>query len=507
MASTFNLSRNTVLYAATTDGTGAGKSETIAYSTTNAFRINVLDGYAFSQDVETQVIGLNEAGARPVRGQKIFNTALNPVDVSFTTYMRPFDNAASHDAIERVLWEAIATGPSVGTNKSNTDVFAADNSATDSDTNRLRVDFEGSNVHELLHLYLHFELDNGKGFRVDKVILNTAEIDFSIDDIAKVTWSGQGESLTEISDTTVAADWPTSTFFTDDNASGLFIKNKLSTMTLADLGDLENNGATPVTHGISDVTYATPLNAADAHGLSVTTDSFGLNLDTGGINQVVVNSSLFDSWVVTKNDVLAYINGLQGMEGAQIEITADGSIVVTSTSSAGTASTVALSAGTTTDFFAAFGTTPTIDAGAAAGSGVVKNYNVPITGGSLTIDNGVTFLVPEELGVVNQTIGSFSGTRAITGNVTAYLRSGSGATQGLLNDFINATDAITTEFDMTLAIGGGANIPRVELAMPHAHLVIPAVNTEDVIAVDIGITGLGLDIEKNNELNVKYYAT
>ena len=73
------------------------------------FEILVLDGYTFTQDTEKEVIGLTEAGEKPVRGQRSFNTALNPAEFSMTTYMRPFtDTARIIINVERVfLWEGI----------------------------------------------------------------------------------------------------------------------------------------------------------------------------------------------------------------------------------------------------------------------------------------------------------------------------------------------------------------------------------------------------------------
>jgi hypothetical protein len=134
-------------------------------------------------------------------------------------------------------------------------------------------------------------------------------------------------------------------------------------------------------------------------------------------------------------------------------------------------------------------------------------YNIAITGGSLTIDNGITFLTPEELGVVNKPIGSFTGTRAISGNVTCYLRTGvaTGQSGDLFTDLATNTDVVTNEFALIVKLGG-ASTPRIELKMPKAHLQIPTTNIEDVVAMDIGFTALGTTIEETDEITVDYYA-
>ena len=42
--------------------------------------------------------------------------------------------------------------------------------------------------------------------------------------------------------------------------------------------------------------------------------------------------------------------------------------------------------------------------------------------------------------------------------------------------------------------------------MPHAHIVIPSVNVEDVISTEINFTGLGQDIDTTDELLIEYVA-
>ena len=90
-----NLSRNTKMYVSTVN---------TEFSNSNTFEVPVLDGYSFSQDVETQNITLSEAGCTPARGQKIFNTALNVVEVEFPTYVKPYDDGTGTNCVEQLLW-------------------------------------------------------------------------------------------------------------------------------------------------------------------------------------------------------------------------------------------------------------------------------------------------------------------------------------------------------------------------------------------------------------------
>lgn len=458
MAQTFNLSRGTKFYVSTVNA---------GWTNSNTFRVNILDGYTFSQGVATQEVGLNEAGPAPVRGQRIFNTALNPAEFSISTYIRPFFASAVHNSVEKLLWEALVGAGPVNTNA----VPGASN---------FTVDFENSDVHEQLKLYMYFELDNTT-YRLDSAIINTAVLDFAIDSIAKITWTGNAESI-------VATTAPT-TFLAVD-AGAKYIKNKLSTITLKD-----NAGTT---QGTQTVTYSVDLDANDPCGLlNGTTYTCTCTVDG------VANNVSWDPPVnSTYQDMIDEFNSQ--VSGALADISTGGDIIVTSRSS-GTTSTIAITEPGANDFFAA-STAFSAIAAAVDGTGTQTTYNLAITGGSLTIDNGVTFLTPEELGIVNTTIGSFTGTRKVNGNVTAYLRTGSSNTAGLLADMVAATSTVTHNFDMVLFIGGTGNTPRVELDMKHTHLVIPAVSIQDVLSVDIGFTGLGQDIAQKDELVVRYIA-
>jgi hypothetical protein len=93
-----SLSRNATFYASyVAAGTSTWVGNGTNPSDSDTFEIPILDGFSFSQATGTQNVTLNEAGSTPKRGQKIFNTSLEPVDWSFTTYMRPFTDSADSD--------------------------------------------------------------------------------------------------------------------------------------------------------------------------------------------------------------------------------------------------------------------------------------------------------------------------------------------------------------------------------------------------------------------------
>lgn len=472
----FNLSRNTKVYVSTV---------TSGFSTANTFEVPVLNGYSFSQDSASETIGLDEAGEAPVRGQKVFNTALNPAEVSFTTYMRPFMDTTNHTCVERILWEAI-----VGAGPYNTNTIA--------DGTSFRADFENSNVHELMKLNIYFSLDN-TAYKVADVQLSTAEIDFSISGIAQIAWSGKGTTLAK--DNTPAA-WVAGVDYLAADTSASFIKNKLSTMVLTD-----NGGA--VTSGSQTVTYTSGLNGTASDTMdNVATYAMDVTVDGGTTQAVSVDSSSYLGETV--NDLIAEIN--EQVDGANVSLNDAGQLVITSQSQ-GTGSTILIvdnavagllgsgtnATGLASDF-------SSLDA-ATAGSGTGTVYTIPITGGSLTIENNVTFLTPEELGVVNTPIGSFTGARSVSGSMTAYLRTGTTESGGLLDSLLAGLSVVTQDFDVAIAAGGAGNAVHALFTLPHAHLTIPSTEVADVISTTIEFTGLGQDLEFTDELLVEYKAS
>ena len=54
------------------------------------------------------------------------------------------------------------------------------------------------------------------------------------------------------------------------------------------------------------------------------------------------------------------------------------------------------------------------------------SYSVTLTGGNITVSNNISYITPEELGIVNVPIGHVTGTRAISGSFTCYLTEDTG---------------------------------------------------------------------------------
>jgi hypothetical protein len=156
--------------------------------------------------------------------------------------------------------------------------------------------------------------------------------------------------------------------------------------------------------------------------------------------------------------------------------------------------------------------TVSFDTGIGFGTSGATVYNVALTGGSLTFANNVTYLTPANLGVVNQPITYFTGTRAISGTMNAYLRTGGGQTADLLKALLDDKTTVSPEFSMTLSIGGSSTAAtRVDVGMPAVMLAIPTISTDQVVSTTIaftaqGSTGTSFDIEAVNEATVTYVA-
>jgi hypothetical protein len=371
----FNLIRNSRMFFTTNVAAGTGVVAATGFTPTNTREIQIMDGFSFSQNTASETVTLSEAGSAPVRGQRSFNTALEPVDFSFSTYMRPADGGTNITAEESVLWNALlGTGAIGGAGAAWSETVSA---ATVVATN--------SQAHQLQAFGVIIVID-GTSYIIDNCALDSATVDFGLDAIAMIAWAGKGTKLRQLA-------------------------------------------------GLTATTGATV--------------TFG-----GGLTGTAAGKNTTAPYIANKLSTLSLTGGIGGT---------------------GTA------------------------------------YTVALTGGSLTIANNLTYLTPANLGVVNQPVTYFTGTRAITGTLNAYLRAGATNTAGLMADLLagSSTD-VNPAFEIQVEIGGATSPTRVEFEMPAAVLTIPSVSTEQVVSTSINFTAQGntasaFDIGAANELTVRYY--
>lgn len=478
------------------------------FTSANTWEVPVLDGYSFSQDVETQNITLSEASCTPARGQKIFNTALNPVEVSFPTYIKPYDDGTGTNCVEQVIWEAFVGNDAVGTNAVPSTGYV----------NPMVIDFAKSDVHELGKINIIFAMDT-TAYMVTDVGVNEVEFDFAIDAIAMLNWSGQGATITELPEA-VAATWIPGTagsgkYLAEGTTTDIpqFIKNKLS--------NIEVYADTKVDLiGYQTVNYGGAIIGSDLAGLAALTYSFNIAVDAGTeeqIDVIVAGGEDMDALIVL---IEAQLDLATNTDLATCTISAGGDLIITSENTSAVAASltsvvlnetgITAGAGLFTELGSASAnmifqgimeTQPGLDAG--------KQYLIPITGGSMTLTNNVTYLTPEELGKVNRPIaGGFTGTREFGGTLTAYLNTGTNKSGGLLTDLTTtaALNDATNRFYLNVVIGGCNAAPKVEVIMNSAQLTVPTFNVEDVLSTEIGFTAIGTDLNLRDEVVINYYA-
>lgn len=232
MADTMFFSRDTKVFVAPLNSAGAEQA---------VFEIPVLDGFSFAQATNATEITLNEMGnGTSRRGRKMFNDSLAPAEWSFSTYARPFKSAGSdtagnasrdgttrHHAVEEVLW-AMMVGDAAYT--VTTDSVAPAFTGLSADATDLDITFANSNKAQLGKANIYFTLgstssDNGGTitYKIANCCVNEAGLDFDIDGIATINWSGMGTIITE------QASAPTGTAVNEKvGDTGNFIRNRLT---------------------------------------------------------------------------------------------------------------------------------------------------------------------------------------------------------------------------------------------------------------------------------------
>lgn len=368
-----------------------------------AWKLSVLDGFSFTQSINSSEITINEAGTTSRRARLLFNDSLAPVEWSMSTYARPFSlTNPSPDEVhcpEEVLWamalgaDTYTTGTRVFSNSvvsQNTNVFA---------TGTNTFNFNGSNVSSFsdrFNIYFSFEeTGNTQVYKLESAVVNSVTMDFDIEGIATLQWSGFSKALTDAGTSVPPA-----------------------------------------------------LNNPIEDGLTSTTNFIRNRISTVDL---------------TRKDKLI--------------------------GSAGSGESA--------------GSPPTVDA--------KDVYNIVLTGGSFTIENNISYLTPEELGVVNAPLANITGARSISGSLTCYLDNDvSNSKSGeLFADLVSDTTTIRNIFDMAVNVGGTtASTPRIVFDLPTAHLEVPTINVEDLLTLEISFHGqvANGNVDNTNEATIIYKA-
>ena len=466
-----NLLRDAKVYMSLVDTNGT-------WTAANTWELKVLDGFSFSQSTSTQEVTLNEAGAAPNRGQKIFNTALDPVDFSFSTYVRPYVNT---------------TGASAGTGLVTYDAVTS-NSA--------------SGLTTFTDYAFDLNVDSG------------GSVTISFNSGADVTMAGVVSSINEATTGVHVEFQTTQLVFISDTEGGSSAVVVATASTGTDLVATLSAGSAAYAAGVSGSASTTIHTAAEKilweaitnGGATDRTDKMGVDFSKSNVHElpkyylyVDVGNAVFEisEAIISSAEIDFSIDGI-GMiawtgQGSTYSVTS-APVAGTDYPNTGEYTAVPTNAG----FLKNKLSTITMTGGPADGT-----YQLGLTAASITIDNGVTFLTPEELGEINRPIGHFTGTRAISGNFTCYLDTDANKSLTLLSDMltdvVSANPAITNSFTITLNMGG-ENVPYVSFEMPRAHIVIPSIESEDVVSTSVDFTALGTGLTTTDEMTVSYYA-
>lgn len=413
------------------------------------WEIPVLDGFSFSQATNSSEITLAEmesAAGASRRGRRAFNDSLAPGEWSFSTYVRPFtsvgsgtasnpadnsgkaDSAAEVHAVEEVLWALMAgadnyDGTTKDFDKGGSNVITPGSSTS-------AITFTHSNVSTLSTFNLYFVLGdaNRTVMKLDGCVVGEASIDFDIDGIATIAWSGNSANVVDFTGSTIeasgASNPPAITATTQDG----------STIAVGDVF-LDTNAG---------------------HKLKVV-------LTKPGSGNVTVTPYVNEKILDTNNFIRNRLTVLT-VEPTSTDPDSDGSAELES------------------------------------------EYLLTLTGGNVTISNNITFIVPEELGIVNVPIGHVTGTRNVSGSFTCYLTEDTGntkASRDFFEDLRAITNVVTNSFALVFKIGGATGT-GLELSMPTSHVEIPTHSIEDVISLETNFQALPSSIDLANELALTY---
>ena len=337
-----------------------------AYDATDTalYEIPVLDGFSFSQGTNTSEVTLSEAAdssGNSKRGRAMFTDSYAPAEWSFNTYMRPTKSGtgnagagsptehagnAQEFAVEGPLWAAMSatTYDAAIAGSSNGKVFGS--AAATYEPNVF--DFSASNKVALGVFDLFFVLGASKdatdGFfetGVDGVTIyklancsvGSASIDFDIEGIAQIAWSGNGQSIEEahaLNTGTSAANDSGSVSRAAETTKGLikegvgdtdnYIRNKLTDLTIS-YDASETTGTDKGLLGSSDVTYAVTLTGGNItienNMTYLTPETLGsVNLPLGHVMGTRSVSGNFTCYLDDKaNGSLALFENLQESRG------------------------------------------------------------------------------------------------------------------------------------------------------------------------------------------------
>jgi len=294
-------------------------SEDGTTANTALYEIPVLDGFSFSQGTNTSEVTLSEAAnstGYSKRGRAMFTDSFAPAEWSFNTYMRPtvsganttytdgdHADASAHFAVEGPLWAAMSA---------NT-YDRAMGGDFKSDTAKAEFNFANSNQVTVGSYNMYFVLGAAKDtatalyetgtegvtvYKLSDCSVGSASIDFDIEGIAQIAWSGNGKTVEEVASINTAASGTTAKGIIREGVDTTtnFIRQKLTDLAIS-----------------FDVTESTgTLGALNVDGSDVT---YGITLTGGNITIENNLTYLTPETLGTVNLPLGHVTGTRSVSG------------------------------------------------------------------------------------------------------------------------------------------------------------------------------------------------
>ena len=452
------------------------KSDGTFPSASKAFAIPMLEGFSFSQSTNSSEITLSEmesTAGTSRRGRKMFNDSLAPVEWSFSTYIRPYIASGTAVSGTTISW-------------ADSNVHLVDECLWNALLSKSRIDEDGTSGTSVANM----TFSGGSGNVVGDVLTltgGTLATGYTAAKATVVTINGSAQ-ITEVEITTPSQYTVDPTGATSSRGGA-----NVGTVTVVMGEELDSM--------IDRGTTKTVMSSKNSNVSALNTMSMEFMIGTNvgyKLNKAVVNSATinFD------------VEGIATIEWSGMAATIDGITAFTAATGANSANAAINEGGTsadTEDFIrnrlTAMSVAPKTSGTSAGVSGMQTSYDLTLTGGSITIENNISYLTPEELGVVNKPIEHVTGVRNVGGSFTCYLASNSAnnGSKDFFEDLTSAAalDVITHDFEMIFKIGGSTGTPRIEVKMPQCHVEVPTHSIEDVISLESSFTSLQSDMESS----------
>ena len=449
--------RDVVLHITPNDGDGTAPNT----GNKRVYKIPVLEGFSFSQTTNSSEVTLTEmestAGVSR-RGRRVFNDSLAPAEWSFSTYVRPFlsngsasgnHSAAVMHAVEEVLWNGLlARG---APNELVTTVV--DGTVTAGGTGYSSVPT------------VAFSGGGGSGAAATAVL--TSQV------VTSITMTNLGTGYTSV---------PTIAFSggSGSGAAATAVLGKADAITAQTTGTMTMNTVQSDVASLNTMTMEFQFASGFVYILdNAVVNSANISFDVDGI--ATIEWSGFASTVKEKTTANGYASA--NITAATIEEgqrTAD-----------------------TGNFIRNRLSTLTVDASATDGM-EDSDYSLTLTGGNISIDNGVTFLTPDTLGSVNTPLAHVTGTRNVSGAFTCYLATGTRASRNFFDDFVSADTLanVTNDVDLTFNIGGSTNTPRAVFNLTQAHVEVPSHSIDEVLSLETSFHGVPSTLDAADDMTI-----